>query len=231
MLGPSEATPSGDHLAGYLNFSQQLTETLSIDLSAVYSEQDDSQESHGQSYSGRVPPSNYYNVFGAPVYAAYSLEREIAEGKLRPFVRYTKSERYDLSAKINWDLPVRDWQARLGFTTGEQSLYNTYFNTFNTDGRTPEGRLFLEAIASPDRATAFNPFGDGSAQLDDLMQFQGDDDRGNRTQSQDVVSLNADGALFELPAGELRFALGGEMRTDTLDFEDFGLNPLHVPLP
>ena len=231
LLGPSEATPSGDHLAGYLNFSQQLSETLSVDLSAVYSEQDDSQESHGQSYSGRVPPSNFYNTLGVPVYAAYSLEREVAEGKLRPFVRYTKSERYDLSAKINWDLPVRDWQARLGFSTGEQSLYNTYFGTFNTDSRTPEGRLFLEALASPDQATAFNPFGDGSVQLDDLMQFQGDDDRGNRTQSQDVISLNADGALFELPAGELRFALGGEMRTDTLDFEDFGLNPFTFRFP
>lgn len=231
LLGPSEATPSGDHLAGYLNFSQQLTETLSIDLSAVYSEQDDSQESHGQSYSGRVPPSNYYNIFGVPVYAAYSLEREIAEGKLRPFVRYTKSERYDLSARINWDLPVRDWQARLGFSTGEQSLYNTYFGTFNTDARTPEGRKFLEALASPDQATAFNPFGDGSVQLDDLKQFQGDDDRGNRSQSQDVFSLSADGALFELPAGELRFAVGGELRTDTLDFEDFGLNPFSFRAP
>jgi len=231
LLGPDQATPYGDHLATYLNFTQQLTDNLSIDFSGMYSEQDDSQSSHGQSFRGNVPPSNYYNNFGQTVHAAYSLAREISEGKLLPFVRYTKSDRHDLSARINWDLPVRDWQARLGYSTGEQSLYNTYFNTFNTDRRSPEGLKFLEALASPDQATAFNPFGDGSAQLDNLMQFQGDDDRGNRTQSQDVISLNADGALFELPAGELRFALGGEMRTDTLDFEDFGLNPFTFRFP
>ncbi len=231
LLGPDQATPSGDHLAAYLNLTQQLTSNLSIDFSGIYSDQDDSQSSHGQSFRGNVPVSNYYNNFGQVVHSAYSLAREIAEGKVRPFVRYTKSDRWDLSARITWDLPVRDWQARLGFSTGEQSLYNTYFGTFNTDSRSPEGLKFLEALASPDQATAFNPFGDGSAQLDDLMQFQGDDDRGNRSESQDVISLNADGALFELPAGELRFALGGELRTDTLDFEDFGLNPFTFRIP
>lgn len=159
LLGPDQATPSGDHLATYLNLTQQLTSNLSIDFSAIYSEQDDSQSSHGQSFRGNVPPSKYYNNFGQTVHAAYSLAREISEGKLRPFVRYTKSDRYELSARINWDLPVRDWQARLGFSTGEQSLYNTYFGTFNTDRRSPEGLKFLEALASPDQATAFNPFG------------------------------------------------------------------------
>lgn len=231
LLGPDQATPSGDHLAAYLNVTQQLTSNLSVDFSGIYSEQDDSQSSHGQSFRGNVPVSNFYNNFGQVVHSAYSLAREISEGKLRPFVRYTKSDRYDLSARINWDLPVRDWQARLGYSTGEQSLYNTYFNTFNTDRRSPEGMKFLEALASPDQATAFNPFGDGSVQLDDLAQFQGNDNRGNRSQSQDVISLNADGALLELPAGELRFAIGGELRTDTLDFEDFGLNPFTFRTP
>ena len=225
LLGPDQATPSGDHLNAYLNLTQQLTSNLSLDFSAMFSEQDDSQTSYGQSFRGNVPVSNFYNNFGQVVHVGYSLAREIAEGKVRPFTRYTKSDRYDLTAGITWDLPVRDWQGRLRISTGEQSLYNTYFGTFNTDTRSPEGRLFIEALASSDQATAFNPFGDGSAQLDNLEQFQGDDDRGNRSQSQDTVALNADGALFELPAGEARFALGAEMRTDTLDFEDFGLNP------
>ena len=231
ILGPDQTTPSGDHLAAYLNVRQQLTSSLSLEFSGVYSDQDDSQTSHGQTFRGNVPASNFYNNFGQVVHVGYSLAREIAEGKVRPFTRYTESDRYDLTAGITWDLPVRDWQTRLRFSTGEQSLYNTYFGTFNTDARSPEGRLFLEALASPDQATAFNPFGDGSAQLDNLAQFQGDDDRGTRSQSQDTVTLNADGALFELPAGELRFALGGEMRTDTLDFEDFGLNPFTFRIP
>lgn len=231
LLGPDQATPSGDHLAAYLNLTQQLTSNLSVDFSGVYSDQDDSQTSHGQSFRGNVPTSNFYNNFGLPVHAAYSTAREISEGKLRPFVRFTESDRYDLSATINWDLPIRDWQARLGYSYGENAIYNTYFGTFNTDARSPEGRKFLEALASPDQATAFNPFGDGSAQLDDLMQFQGDDDRGNRSTTQEVLSLNGDGAIFDLPAGQLRVAIGGEMRTDTLDFEDFGLNPFTFRFP
>jgi len=40
-----------------------------------------------------------------------------------------------------------------------------------------------------------------------------------------------DGGLFELPGGELRVAMGGEMRTDRLDFEDFGLNPFTFRFP
>ncbi len=226
LLGPSEATPSGDHLATYLNVTQQLTDSISFAFDAIYSEQDDSQESHGQSVSGIVPPSNYYNNFGVPVYVAYSLEREIADGKVRPFVRFTESDRYDVTAAIRWDLPVRDWQARLNYTYGKNSIYNTYFGTFLS--RAPE---FQAALSSPDPATAFNPFGDGTAQLDNLQQFQADDDRGNRSVTQKVVALNADGALFELPAGDMRIAIGGELRTDTLDFEDFGLNPFTFFVP
>lgn len=226
LLGPSEATPSGDHLATYLNLTQQLTSGISFAIDAIYSEQDDSQESHGQSISGIVPPSNHYNTFGVPVYVAYSLEREIADGKLRPFVRFTESDRYDVSASIRWDLPVRDWQARLNYTYGKNSIYNTYFGTLLS--RSPE---FQAALASPDPATAFNPFGDGTVQLDNLQQFQEDDDRGNRSVTQKVLALNADGALFELPAGDVRVAIGGEMRTDTLDFEDFGLNPFTFRTP
>ena len=226
LLGADQATPSGDHLAASLNLTQQLTSNLSIDFNGIYSEQDDSQSTHGQSFSGAVPPSNFYNTLGAPVYVAYSLEREIADGQLHPFVRYTKSDRYDLSATLNWDLPVREWQTRLGYSYGKQSLYNTFFGTFNT--QTPE---FEAALASSDPATAFNPFGDGSKQLANLSQFQGDDDRGNRSQTQDIISLSADGPIFELPAGEMRLAVGGELRTDTLDFEDFALNPFTFRTP
>ena len=55
LLGPDQATPSGDHLAAYLNVTQQLTSNLSVDFSGVYSEQDDSPSSHGQSFRGNVP--------------------------------------------------------------------------------------------------------------------------------------------------------------------------------
>ena len=68
-------------------------------------------------------------------------------------------------------------------------------------------------------------------QLDNLQQFQEDDDRGNRSVTQKVLALNADGALFALPAGDARIAIGGEMRTDRLDFEDFGLNPFTFTTP
>lgn len=90
---------------------------------------------------------------------------------------------------------------------------------------------FQAALASPDPATAFNPIGDGSLQLNDLQQFQEDDDRGNRSTRQKVLTFNVDGGLFELPAGELRVAMGGEIRTDRLDFEDFGLNPFTFRFP
>ncbi len=226
LLSNSEATPSGDHLAGYMNFSQELASGLTIGISALYSEQDDSQESFGQSISGVVPTSNYYNTLGVPVYVAYSLEREIADGKLRPFIRFTESDRYDVTTSLTWDLPIRDWQARLSHSRGKNAIYNTYFNTLLS--RSDE---FQAALASPDPATAFNPFGDGTLQLDDLQQFQEDDDRGNRSETQRISSLNFDGAILELPAGELRVALGGEMRTDTLDFEDFGLNPFTFFFP
>ena len=226
LLGPSMATPGGDHVAAYLNFSQELGNQFSIDVSGIYSKQDSTQGSHGQSISQPVPPSNYYNPFGVPVYVAYALTRELSEGKLDGFERYTESDRYDVSATLNWRIPIRDWEAQAGYSYGEFGYQNTYPGSFNS--RTPE---FFAAMASSDPNTAFNPFGDGSVQPLDLKQFQYTRDVGARTGEQGVLSLNLNGSVLDLAGGAVQFAFGAEMRADTLDFENFQLNPFTFRFP
>ena len=225
-LGTAEATPETEHLAAYLNFSQQFGERLMLDFSATYAQQDVVGESFGTSFSGPVPESNAYNTLGTAVYVGYAFNQEVADGKLPRFGRITESDRYNLSGSLTWEMPWRDWQADFTADYGENGFYNGYAGTF--DSRSP---AFRAALASSDPQTAINPFGDGTVQPVDLSQFVNYDTRGSRNGKSEVLGATFSGTLLEMPGGNLQMAFGIERRTDTLDFEDFSLNPFTFTTP
>ena len=225
-LGTAEATPSQDHKAAYLNLSQQLGEQLVLDVSATWAEQEVVGESFGTSFSGVVPESNAYNTLGTAVYVGYAFNREVADGKLARFSRITDSDRQNLSASLTWTTPWRDVTVVVSADRGENGFYNGYGGTFNS--RSP---AFRAALASSDPQTAINPFGDGTVQPVDLSQFVEYDTRGSRSGRNQVFGVSASGTLFEIAGGAAQLAFGIERRTDTLDFEDFGLNPFTFRTP
>lgn len=221
-----EATPSTDHLAGYLSLTQELGERLTVDIRGTFSKQEVLGKAYGNGFRSTVPTSNYYNTLGAAVNIDYTFEREIADGLLDPFTRTTDSERLNLSSRLTWDLPVRNWQAVLSLGYGESEYYNAYLGSFNT--RTD---AFREALTSPDPAIAINPFGDGTVQRADLREFQEYATRGTRIGEQTTAGLTFSGSIYELTGGTIELAMGAEVRTDTLDFEDFLLNPFSFRIP
>ncbi|MDE0441007.1 MAG: TonB-dependent receptor [Gammaproteobacteria bacterium] len=221
-----EAIPASEHLSAYLSVTQDIGESLALSLSATYARQDSVQEAVGASFSGWVPASNYYNPFGERVYMAYSFGREIADGKLAGFARTTDLDRVNLSTSVTWETPLEGWTAVFSANYGKDNPYGGYPGSFNY-----RGAAFQAALASSDPAEAINPFGDGTVQRATLNEFSEYATRGAREGRQRVVGLSLSGTLLELAGGPVDLAVGTEVRTDTLDFDSFLLNPFTFRVP
>ena len=221
-----EAIPYSEHLSAYLSVTQDIGERLTLSLSGTYARQDSVLEAVGASFSGPVPASNYYNPFGETVYMSYRFEREIADGKLAGFARTTDLDRVNLSTSLTWETPLEGWTAVFSANYGVDNPYGGYPGSFNY--RSPE---FQAALASSDPAEAINPFGDGTVQRATLSEFSEYATRGAREGRQRVVGISLSGALLELAGGPVDLAVGTEVRTDTLDFDSFLLNPFTFRVP
>ena len=221
-----EAIPASKHLSAYLSLTQEIGESLTFSVSGTYARQDSVQEAVGASFSGPVPASNYYNPFGETVYMSYRFEREIADGKLAGFARTTDLDRVNLSTSLTWETPLEGWTAVFSANYGVDNPYGGYPGSFNY--RSPE---FQAALASSDPAQAINPFGDGTVQRATLAEFSEYATRGAREGRQRVAGVSLSGTLFELAGGSVDVAFGTEVRTDTLDFDSFLLNPFTFRVP
>ena len=157
-----------------------------------------------------VPPTNafYVNPFpGAPyTLEAYSFGRDLG---LTTFASRTRV--YMATAGATFQLPGK-WQTTLSESYGSQTLRDDEYNV-------PDGAALTAALADPDPATAFDPFGDGSFTSGATLAAIRRDYRLRSTSGIDSTSLVADGPLFELPAGEAKLAIGAEQREETLDHD------------
>ncbi len=223
---PGEAIPESEHLSSYLSLTQEIGESLTLSLSGSFARTDSIQKGRGTSFSASVPASNYYNPFGEPVYMAYTFEREIADGKVTSFARTTDLERLNLSTSLTWETPIKGWTAEFSANYGRDKPYGGYPGSFNYNGAE-----FRAALASSDPAEAINPFGDGTVQRPTLDEYVTYATRGARDGSQDVVGLSLSGSLLDISGGPVDLAVGTEVRTDTLDFDSFLLNPFTFRVP
>jgi outer membrane receptor protein involved in Fe transport len=157
-----------------------------------------------------VPPSNpfYVNPFpGAP----YTLEAYSFSGDLGPTEFESRTQLYTATMGASLQLSA-DWQATLTESYGRQTLRDDEYNL-------ADAAALAAALADPDPATAFDPFGDGSftnpATLDAIRK----DYRLWSAAGIESTSLVADGPLFRLPGGEAKLAVGVERREETLDHD------------
>ncbi|RYY28701.1 MAG: TonB-dependent receptor [Sphingomonadales bacterium] len=92
-----------------------------------------------------------------------------------------------------------------------------------------------EALASSDPSTALNVFGDGAVNDAALVDRLRGGFISRIRSSVWSVALRADGTLFELPAGAVKMAVGGEVRHERLDYQAvydlFGTAPVVQQLP
>ena len=155
-----------------------------------------------------VPSSNafYVNPYPAVPYTlvAYSFLRDFGP------IRFSSRSRLYMGT-IGGTLRLRGrWQLTLSESDGSQSLRDDESNV-------PDPLRLAAALADPNPATAFDPFGDGSYTSAATLSALNRDFRLGSSAGLQAMQLIADGPLLRLPAGEARLAVGVGRRLETLE--------------
>lgn len=171
-----------------------------------------------------VPGTNPFFVdpFGASrdLRINYSFSDDYGAQRVRATV-----DTYSVTAGLTLELGS-DWEL-------EGYVAHSREDTESTNDNFPNSALLQLALADPDPATAFNPFGDGShtnpETLDAIAGFRHFDIRSRLS----VLNIRANGALFSLPGGTVKLAVGSELRTENLRSEELSfattLEPVSSP--
>ena len=230
--GSYDLTPDSDQISLAVNFRQALTSNLDLSISGTYSDRESSSRGLYNNFRAVVPDSNYYRMTAVPpidpadtVRPWYAFFNETDSGALSRPLTVAESTRYGLTASLDWQLPFRDWELSVGLGVSETDVDRT-----NTQIQQNSQEL-TDALASSDPATALNLLGDGSMQHPNLNSLRTDVIDGTRTSDQDYVSLGWRGTMLSMPAGDLKFSVGAELRNDSTDFTEFRLNPIGGSTP
>lgn len=208
IYADADLLPSQRRVSLYGSGTQTLTDGLTLFGNAMVSQRDARQQSTGFEGQISVPNSNpfYVNPVGGtdPISLDYNFLDDIGPG-------YTDVLVTDLNLTLGLDIDLGSaWKV---------TLYGNYAqereNQFN-GGQVNQSAL-AAALADPDPATAFNPFGDGSntnpATLRSLVagsRFYTD----SRLRTADIT---ADGPVAHLPGGPIKLALGADHRNQVFD--------------
>jgi iron complex outermembrane recepter protein len=152
-----------------------------------------------------VPGSNPFNPFGnTPVVVGYDFTNDLgrvsSEGRTRSYVG-TLGMRKDIG---------ESWKATLAATYGTERMRWSARNLPNLEA------LGI-ALADRNRDTAFNPFGDGSANNPGTIESIRESQRERAVSEVTAVNVVADGELMKLSPGAAKLAIGIDFREERLD--------------
>ncbi|MBV7256974.1 TonB-dependent receptor [Pacificimonas sp. WHA3] len=164
-----------------------------------------------------IPTTNAFNDTGQDLLIEAVLERESLEGIAPESERMTSDLRY--GGAVGFEYQISDtWSADISAAISRtETDYDNDYYLLNL-------RKLQELANSSDPAVAFNPFGNGTAQVDLTSVF--DTESGPDSLDQNYVTsvktLQATfkGELFDLPGGPVRTAVGGELRWESMTFSD-----------
>jgi iron complex outermembrane recepter protein len=196
--------PQQNRDSAHVYLAQDVGENFEVFVEGFWSQKDFSQRhttsgSSTQLATLTVPSTNAFFVRPPGTTGPVRVEHDFRQdfGGLYYASGYVRT--YGGTIGATWDLGS-SWQAELTATHGKD---RDYF-------RTPviNAAALATALASSDPASAFNPFVPGSSSpaviaslTDGIFQPEGV----NRLK---LYELRSDGALFDLPGGEVRLALG-----------------------
>ncbi len=152
--------------------------------------------------SVNVPATNPYNPFGVAVAAVY----KFGPNEFGPITEYFDTE--NLRGTVGLKGKLNGFSYEAGYTRYEKTVKEHYVNDISLAA--------AQAAANRTDATAFNPFGywaNGPSQLAGLSPTSNYKIRNQLSTYYATLS----GPLFTLPAGEVRFAIGGEHRETKFD--------------
>jgi iron complex outermembrane receptor protein len=142
-----------------------------------------------------------------------------------------------------------DWRWSANFSHGKSVLENRHFGNFNQtrwfaaldavdEGQfrtgTPSGKVVCRMdLTNPGvipGCLPWNPFGNGSPSAQSYAWIQDEPSRYRVEQEQTAVSANFSGPIFELPAGPVNVAFGGEYRRQQLEQSSNATPDTPIPL-
>ena len=167
-----------------------------------------------------VPSTNPFFVRLTPTLASetvtYSFLNDLGNATLDAKGRSTQANaglRYDIS---------RDWKFTATVSRGEDFANQLLHGTPNTAHR-------ALALANPNPDLAFNPFGDGSGNSQTVLANISGFNKSLTKYTVESAAADLTGTAFDLPAGSVRFAFGGEARRE--EFSQSGVNYQAVLTP
>lgn len=217
---PSDLLPRQRVHSFYASGEIELSDTLTFRASGLAAERRYRKVNNSNFLrTVRVPVTNpfYVDPIGTnqPVTVLYSFVNDLG-----PQINSGQVRAISLSSSLEQELG--QWRMSLGGAYGAQKGKAFTDNVFNS------ARL-AAALADTNRATAFNVFGDGSANNPATIAAI----RGHYNTIDDFrtwsAALRADGPLFALPAGDVRLAAGAEYRREAYDY--FVDNDLRTLVP
>ncbi|HEX8415581.1 MAG TPA: TonB-dependent receptor, partial [Sphingomicrobium sp.] len=153
-----------------------------------------------------------------------------------PKVVLTNNKAKTLLGGLKGRLGEHRWNAN--FSHGESDLRTRHFGNFDQPKwfaaldavdagefatGTPNGQIVCRSDLDPKLAGLFpgckpwNPFGNGSPSAESYSYFQDEPSRYQVNNKQTAIAANVSGSLFELPAGPVSYAFGGEARRQRLN--------------
>jgi outer membrane receptor protein involved in Fe transport len=144
---------------------------------------------------------------------------------------------FQIETGVSFDIPVKDWTGEVYYSRGESTTYSVatgnnslarwrgltqaadygYHSALqsNSDGASPN----FGSVAVPCTSGFFDTLFSGDAKpTDDCLYAVGASLQTRAENQQDVVEFNTQGGLFNLPAGEVRAALGYQFRRNSSQF-------------
>jgi len=209
--------------SAYINVEQNVSGNVTLFLDAFYSKNDtDNYETPFQLYGVEVPATNAFNPYGKSVFVNYQFDTERDAGRIPSVYREADQELMQGTFGAMVTLP-RDWRLQVYGTRANEDSFHTYSQIASWSDP-----AVIAALADSNPQTALNVFGNGTVQnqatLDRLVSlWMGK--RHNKIESTlTAYALQADGELFELPAGAVKASFSAERRKDTLEWAGFGTN-------
>jgi iron complex outermembrane receptor protein len=206
-----DALPEQTRNSGVFTLGQEITPSMRLNLEAFISKRDYVRRTAAQSTNATVRSANPF--FVSPVAGATSavvnysfindLGVSVGDG-------YEKTSR--VSAGVEFDV-TETWSGS-AFLARSGTTSHSYSQALN-------GNAINAALADTNPSTALNLFCDASKFACNnpatLAKIRAYNDR-NSDYSMVDTGVKFDGPLFELPAGTVRMAVGGEVHRDEMDY-------------
>lgn len=193
--------------SAFFSLSSDITDSLSVFAEGRFGRRKTEKHSPGATVPLLVPASNPFFVdpFGGMpfVFVAYNFLSDLG-----PVTEDSKTTTYSGATGLALEAS-NDWKVTLSGSYGRERARFESTNSVNPIA------LAL-ALADPDPATAFNPFGDGSSTSDATLNAIRAVQRNHATSTLWEGNLLADGPLFDLAGGATRLAVGMDYRSEDL---------------